>query len=263
MDKVVDVGVPLKTWDLAMNRGVVTGYNKAFVVDGHVRQRLVAGHASAVKLLKPMLQGRDVRRWHARFNERWLIYARRGVQIEAYPSVFRWMQQHEHRLTRKSGANAWYELQASPSDEAHRRFAGEKLFWMDMTDRGRFAYSASEMYCNDKAFVMSGELLKYLCGVLNSSLVTWLVGRTALTTGMGLPQWKKYTVEAVPVPRPTDEEEGQIVELVERLIEAASNEAGSGSEQVARIENELDRVVYQLYGLAGDEVTTIERRLAQ
>ena len=265
MDKVVDVGVPLKTWDLAMNRGVVTGYNKAFVVDGHVRQRLVAGHASAAKLLKPMLQGRDVRRWHARFNERWLIYARRGVQIEAYPSVLRWMQQHEHRLARKSGANAWYELQASPSDDAHRRFAGEKLFWMDMTDRGRFAYSASEMYCNDKAFVMSGESLKYLCGVLNSSLVTWLVGRTALTTGMGLPQWKKYTVEAVPVPRPTDEEEGQIVELVERLIEAASNppcQRPRDSERVARIENELDQVVYQLYGLAGDEVATIERRLA-
>ena len=68
-------------------------------------------------------------------------------------------------------------------------------------------------------------------------------------------------VETIPVPRPTDEEEGRIVELVERLIEVASNEAGSGSEQVARIENELDHVVYQLYGLAEDEVAAVERRL--
>ena len=264
LDKVTDVGVPLRAWeDLAMNRGIVTGYNKAFIVDERIRRRLVAGHPSAAELLKPMLQGRDLQRWCASFSERWLIYARRGIRIEEYPSVLKWMQQHERQLSRKSGANAWYELQASPGDDAHRRFAGEKLFWMDMTERGRFAYSRDEIYCGDTVFVMSGESLKYLCGVLNSRLIAWLVDRTAATSGMGLPRWKKYTIETIPVPRPSEEEERTVVVLVERLIEATRHEDESGGKQVARIENELDQVVYRLYGLDDDEVAAVARRLAK
>ena len=263
LDKAVEVGVPLRAWeDLAMNRGIVTGYNKAFIVDDHVRRTLVAEHASAAEVLKPMLQGRDLQRWRASFGGRWLIYARRGIRVEAYPSVLKWMRQHERQLSRKSGANAWYELQASPGDDAHRRFAEEKLFWMDMTERGRFAYSKDEMYCGDTVFVMSGQSLKYLCGVLNSRLIAWLMDRTSATTGMGLPRWKKYMVETIPVPRP-GEEKDKIVELVERLIEVASDGDGSGGEQVAGLERELDQVVYGLYGLDENEVAAVERRLAK
>ena len=261
-DKVADVGVPLKRWKLAINRGVVTGYNKAFIVDDRVRRRLVADDPKTSALLKPLLQGRDVRRWSVRFSDRWLIYARKGMQLRRHPTLWSWMQKHEQALRRKSGQNEWYELQASPSNEVHRRFGGEKLFWMDMTAHGRFAYSSGEMYCNDKAFVMSGESLKYLCGVLNSSLIAWLVGRTALTTGMGLPQWKKYMVEAIPVPRPSDEEEARVVRLVERLIEATGEGGASGDEDIARLELELDHVVYELYGLTEDEVAAVECRLA-
>ena len=262
MDRVADIGVPLRKWDLAMNRGVVTGCNAAFIVDDQIRRRLVADHPTAAELLKPMLQGRDLRRWHASFSDRWLIYARRGTRIEGYPSVLKWMQEHERQLRSKSGANAWYELQASPGDEAHGRFRGEKLFWMDMTEQGRFAYSKDEMYCGDTVFMMSGVSLKYLCGVLNSRLIAWLMSRTAATTGMGLPRWKKYTVETIPVPRPSDEEERSIVGLVDHLIELVRDRGGNGDEEGVRLEHALDQAVFRLYGLDNDEVAAVARRLA-
>ena len=129
---------------------------------------------------------------------------------------------------------------------------------MDMTDRGRFAYSDDETYCNDKVFVMSGASLLYLCAVLNSTLVSWLVGRTALTTGMGLPQWKKYTVEAIPVPKPGKEDERAIVELARRLIDVAK-EDGNSSVLLA-LEERMDRLVYRLYNLTAEEVAAMERR---
>ena len=263
LDKANRRGTPVRDWGVTLSYGIKTGYNRAFIVGKDVRQRLVADDPRSADILKPMLQGKDLRRWSAQFNDRWLVYLRRGIRIEDYPGVLEWMRRHERALSKETGNRAWYELQASPGDEAHRRFAGEKLFWMDLTEQGRFTYSKDEMYCGDTVFVMSGESLKYLCGVLNSRLIAWLVDRTAVTTGMGLPRWKKYTVESIPVPRPSDDEERTVVVLVERLIEAARDGDGSGGEQVAGLERELDKVVYGLYGLDENEVAAVERRLAK
>ena len=258
MDKMATVGVPLKDWDVAMNSGIKTGYNKAFVIDGATRQQFLAQDPKSTEIIKPLLQGRDIRRWNAPFNDRWMICARRGIDIEQYPGVLAWLLQHKDALSKKSGANAWYELQASPSDEAYARFGNEKLFWMDMTDHSRFAYSDSEMYCNDKVFVMSGSSLLYLCAVLNSTLVSWLVGRTALTTGMGLPQWKKYTVEAIPVPKPSPTDERSIVKLVRRLMELAKDDGDATA--LSELEERMDRHVYSLYKLTEQEIKAVERR---
>ena len=77
----------------------------------------------------------------------------------------------------------------------------EKLFWMDMSPESRFAFSDTEIYCNDKGFIMTDGPLKYLCAVLNSTLVTWMMKSLALTTGMGLMQWKKVRRRAYPDPQ--------------------------------------------------------------
>ena len=74
------------------------------------------------------------------------------------------------RRSRKKTQHSWFELQDSIA--YHEEFAKEKLFWMDMSNQGRFAYSDTEMYCNDKGFIMTGKALKYLCGILNSTLIT-------------------------------------------------------------------------------------------
>ena len=261
MNKMKAVGIPLKEWNVTMNSGIKTGYNKAFVIDGATRRRLLAEDPGSAEIVKPLLQGRDIRRSrHAPFNDRWLICARRGIKIKEYPGVFACLQQHRTHLSEKSGANAWYELQASPSDEAYARFGKEKLFWMDMAGHSRFAYSDHEMYCNDTVFVMSGVSLAYLCAILNSTLVSWLADRIALTTGMGLPRWKKYTVEAIPIPKPSKEDERSIVELARRLIDMVVKGDGDVS-AIGKIEERVDRLVYRLYKLTAQEVAAVERRI--
>ncbi len=260
MDKMKKaVGIPLKEWKVIMNNGIKTGYNQAFVINGATREQLLAEDPGVAEIVKPLLQGRDIRRWHARFNDRWLILVRRGTEIERYPGVFAWLQRHKGALSRKSGANAWYELQASPSDETHARFGHEKLFWMEIADCGRFAYSDDEMYCNNKVFVMSGESLPYLCAVLNSTLVSWLVDRIAPTTGKGRPQWNKYIVEAIPVPKLSREDERSIVELAHLLIDIAKEDGDDSA--IGEIEERVDRLVYRLYKLTAQEVAAVERRI--
>ena len=260
--KMRRLGLPLKEWEVTLSYGIKTGYNKAFIVNHEIRRQLMTDDPRSSEVLKRMLKGEDIQRWSASFRNRWLIYMRRGTPIDEYPSILKWMQQYQGSLSKKSGTNEWYELQGSPGNDAHKRFGEEKLFWMDMTDRGRFAYASDEIYCNNKAFVLSGTSLKYLCGVLNSNLVAWFMNRNALTTGMGLPEWQKYTVERIPIPQLDKDGERPVVELVERLIAATSDVDNERRQEVAAIERQVDQLVYSLYGLTEDEIAAVERRLA-
>ena len=136
----------------------------------------------------------------------------------------------------------------------HAEFAQKKLLWMDMSDRGRFAYLESEMYCNNKGFIMTGGSLKYLCAILNSSLITWLIKNTARTTGMGLTQWEKFAVERLPIPKISIAKQHPFICLVDHILTA---KAANPTADISAQEAEIDRQVYALYCLTAKEITAV------
>ena len=129
---------------------------------------------------------------------------------------------------------------------------------MDMSPEARFAYSEKSMnlYCNDKGFILTGRSQKYLCAILNSSLITWLVMNTALTTGEGLSQWKKFTIEQLPIPDVPPEVRVLFVRLVDDILAAKDADP---SADITEQEKEIDRLVYTLYGLSEAEVAAVEK----
>lgn len=127
-----------------------------------------------------------------------------------------------------------------------------------MTSRGRFSYSEDEMYCNDKGFMMTGESLKYLCAVLNSSLIAWLMKGSALTTGMGVPQWKKFAVERIPIPTLNADEMQPYVCKVDTIIQAKGHDPELDP---AVTEREIDHMVYLMYGLTPDEISEVKKHV--
>ena len=121
---------------------------------------------------------------------------------------------------------------------------------MDMSNNGRFAYSKSEMYCNDKGFIMIGESLKFLCAILNSTLITWLMKSTALTTGLGLIQWKKFAVERLPIPKVNTAGQRPFVQLVDSILFTDVFELDA---EMNDLEDEINWKVYELYALTPKE----------
>ena len=117
-----------------------------------------------------------------------------------------------------------------------------------MSPEGRFAYDEGEMYCNNKGYILSGGPLKYMCAVLNSRLVTWLMGNSARTTGLGLLQWERFSVGRIPIPRIPEAERGPLVDLVDCILEAKAADTDT-----AALEGESDHLVYDLYGLSREE----------
>ena len=105
--------------------------------------------------------------------------------------------------------------------------------------------------------MMTGTPLKYLCAVLNSSLITWRMRSAALTTGMGLLQWKKFAVERIPIPRITPTEQNVFIRLIDDILQAKSEGRAFDTSET---EAEIDRRVYDLYQLTSSEILATEQK---
>ena len=200
------LGTPLKEWDIAIyRRNYRRDYNDAFIIDNETKEALIAEDPRSAEIIKPVLRGRDIKRYQANWAGLWLIGTHNGygnvpaVNIDNYQAIKNHLDGFYPQLEkRQDKGRTLYNLR---NCAYYAEFSKEKLFWMHMSKGGRFAYSNKEIFCNNKAFIMLGQSLKYHCAVLNSYLLTWWIDNVAVTTGVGLTQWDKFTVERIPIPK--------------------------------------------------------------
>ena len=262
IEKMESAGKPLHSWDISIYYGIKTGYNAAFIVDQETRDALIAEDSRSDELLKPILRGRDIARYRANWAGLWLIDTHNGyadvppIDVDDYPAIKAHLDQFIGSLRRRQDKGVTpYNLRNCAYRE---EFGKEKLFWMHMTPYGRFVLAEPDVVCNQKCFMVTGMNLEYLCAVLNSKLVTWLIRRTAVTTGMGLPQWDKFTVERIPVVQPDHLVMDEIGDIVESIIIAL--ELGDLHE-VANLQRMIDSYVFRLYDLTGAEREAVSRAI--
>ena len=231
MDKMEAVGTPLKDWDVSIYRGVTTGLNDAFIIDNETKETLIDEDPSSAEVIKPVLRGRDIQRWQSQWAGLWLIttFPSLHLDIDDYPAVKEHLRSFGQDRLEQSGKNLpgggrsrkktqhlWFETQDSIT--YHEDFEKEKLVWMDLTDQGRFAYDAGEMFCLNTAFMMSGQAIKYLCAILNSRLITWFMENTALNSGMGVTRWIRSSVETIPIPKISADKDDLVATIVDYII---------------------------------------------
>ncbi|WP_051293402.1 Eco57I restriction-modification methylase domain-containing protein [Olivibacter sitiensis] len=97
--KIETVGIPLKDWDINIYRGILTGYNEAFIIDGKTKDELIAQDPKSVEIIRPILRGKDIKRYNYEFANKWLINSHNGVKeigikrinIEDYPAVKKYL----------------------------------------------------------------------------------------------------------------------------------------------------------------------------
>ena len=165
-------------------------------------------------------------------------------------SVLRW---YLEKSVGQKTPHRWFEMQDTCA--YHAEFGKEKLFWIDLSHVGRFAYADShEMFCVNSAYMLSGSFVKFLCAVLNSQLIGWFMRKTALNSGMGVVRWIRSTVDVLPIPRPKQNDNRCLVRLVDRILQ----ERATGRVlQTATIERQINDIVYMLYGLTKEEIEVV------
>ena len=260
LDKMLLKGTALKEWDVSINYGIKTGFNKAFIIDDVTRAKLIASDAKSANIIKPVLRGKDIQRYRAKWANLYLIDPHNGygevpaVSIEEYPAIKVHLDKHYSQLgKRQDKGKTPYNLR---NCAYHEEFLVEKLIWMDLTEQGRFAFDNDSVLCMDTTFMMTGKSVKYLCAVLNSTLATWFMRNTALTSGMGVTRWKRFTVERIPIPELSAEEQCPFIQLVDHILKAKSPDLEVDTRE---LEKQIDELVYGLYGLTNEEIRTVDK----
>ena len=261
MEKLRKAGQPLGEFvGVRVFRGITTGLNEAFVVDGPTRDRLVAEHASSAYIIKRYLRGRDVKRWVSKSDDLWIIFTRRGCNIEDYPAVHEHLKQFKRRLLpgepggRKPGVYQWYEIQDNIA--YWREFERPKVVSTKISIRPTFAVDAEQYFLgNTSYFIPTGEQTLYVCGLLNSALFFAYAKRVFVEKQGGWYEVQPQGLEAFPITPAAPVERAAIAALVERILAAKSDDAAA---DVSDLERQIDDRVYRLYGLTRDEIRIVE-----
>jgi adenine-specific DNA-methyltransferase len=237
--------------------GIKTGLNEAFVVDRETRDRLIAEHQSSEKVLKPFIRGREVKRWNVKAKDQWLIFTRRGINIEDFPAIHKYLLQFKDRLKpgvkggRKAGSYEWFEIQDNIA--YWEEFENSKILIPAITDRTEYTADTNGYFGNDKTSICVSPNMYFLLGILNSSLMWWFIKQTAASKQGGFYEFKPMYVKQIPIPDAKRQEKQAISSLVQNCLEAHGT-------NVSKLEAEIDQLVGRLFNLTSDDWAIINGR---
>ena len=211
-----NAGIPLAQYVKTQSYfGIKTGRDEAFVVDSTTRDELIAGHPSSADILKPFLLGRGIRRWQVEAQGLWLIFAYRGIKINSYPAIQKYLEEYRDSLSKRAGKQKWYELQAALGDS--KRFTQTKLVCPNLYNHKTFAVDTDGFYCGHTCYLIPTEEA-WLCGVLNSRVVEWFYSQVSnQLKGDELRALSGY-MQQIPIPNVTSTQKGLIGKIVDYLI---------------------------------------------
>ena len=262
--KIEAVGTPLKDWDINIYRGVLTGYNDAFIISTEKRDEILSNCQSeeerikTAELIRPILRGRDIKRYGYEWANLYLIatFPSRHYNIEEYPAVKRYLLSFgKERLeqtgktytingekikARKKTNNKWFETQDSIS--YWEDFNKPKIVWGNLNLKGAYSYAPEGMFINAPSPFLATSNIAVL-HILNSKIADYYIRSLGVTRNGGYFEYKPMFVERLPIP--------QI-----GLENLNSYPIKPSKEQ----EKEIEENVYQIYGLSLQEIDYMENR---
>ncbi len=200
-------------------RGIVTGLNEAFVIDNSTKERLCAQDSRSAKLLKPFLEGKDLKRWRAEPRDQWLIYIPKNrIKIDDYPAIRNWLLPFKAALEARATQQEWFELQQAQEAYAHY-FQGTKIIYPEFCNINQFLIDNSNYVNNKCYFVPTSE--EWLASFLNSKISWFSITGNSVPVRGGFYQMHSQFVEQMPIPTFDDSARAVLTAESERASKAA------------------------------------------
>lgn len=194
--------------------GIKTGLNEAFVIDGETKKRLISQNPNSAELLKPFLEGKDLKKWHAQPRDLWLIFTRRGTDIEKYPAIKAHLEKYKSELIgRSSTGHNWFEI--SSVIAYYEKFNAPKLIWADISKSNQLSFDSKGFHLADTCFFLPSSDA-FVFGLLNSSIQEYIFKALSPIARGGFYRYKTQYVETLPIPPATPEQKTKIGELAQR-----------------------------------------------
>ncbi|NOS80712.1 MAG: N-6 DNA methylase [Nitrospira sp.] len=296
-ETVMKAGKPLGGYvERKFFRGLLTGLNEAFELNQAQRDELVRGARQSESLIKPFLGGQNIRRYQIEDDGRFLIVIpsawtqaamakekKAAVQVSEreawawFTTTHRNIARHlepfaEACRKRQDKGQYWWELR---SCDYYSYFDGPKIIFPDICKAPRFFLDRSGKYLANTAYCL-GVDDPYLLGILNSRLFWFAISNLSIPFGVRAGQYRYRLIyqymEKVPIrvidftSKADKDKHGQMVSLVEHNLDLhqrllAAQMPGDKERlqrQIGNTDQEIDRLVYDLYGLTEEESKIVE-----
>ena len=245
-------------------RGVTTGYNPAFIINIEQRNALIDRDPHNAEIIKNMLQGRNIRKWFYNESEEYLIFTRKGTDIEKFPLIKEHLMLYYNKLKpktaedssegRKPGNYKWFEILDNTAYFRHFE-KSEKIIWGLTADRWAYALDTEGHYLPSNGYILTSIVLptKYILGILNSNLMKYYFKFIGVMTAGGAYTLKASTIEALPLVV-NDSFIKPIVSIVDSIL---NQKVQNHDIEIFKEEQTLNSLVYHLYSLTYDEILMI------
>ncbi|EIN8041376.1 Eco57I restriction-modification methylase domain-containing protein, partial [Campylobacter coli] len=284
--KIERIGTPLKEWQgLDIYRGILTGYNEAFIITTEKRNEILANckdeaeKERTAKLIRKMLRGRDIKRYSYEWAGLWVIFIpwhfpnvekpktmleNEQDLKEQYPSLYKHLLSHKERLSKRNKEETgiryeWYCLQRWGANY-YQEFEKEKLGWQRITQEPSFILEKEYILLDSMAFMVANSKneLKYLLGFLNSNLIFYYFKNIGhLYSDKGFLLSNQY-VEKFPIPKINSKNQklaDELINLADDILKAKEQDKNAN---IQELENKINSIVYKLYNLTEEEIKIIE-----
>ena len=263
-EKIEKVGTPLKDWDIQINYGIKTGFNDAFIIDGAKRKELIEKHPKSEEIIRPILRGRDIKRYKYEFADYWLIETHNGnkkssaIDVISYPAIKEHLDQFFSQLSKRQDKGVTpYNLR---NCAYYQDFYRKKIVWAELARTGNaFAFDDSESNVLNTCYILTinnhqkDYTYLYLLSVLNSKITLFymnLISSKLDDTGW---RWLKQFVERIPIPEIDDNQQEFLSILVKTMQSHYKN-----ASQRTKIEKEINTIIYEIYAFNEDEIAFVE-----
>jgi hypothetical protein len=262
--KIENQGIKLENWNIEINYGIKTGYNKAFIISNNTKEKLVEEDPKSLEILKPMLRGRDLKKYYPNFKYEWLINAHNGIKNKGvnpvdiekdYPAIYKYLSKFKEKLINRSDKGRHWTNLRNCSYIDH--FEKPKLIYPIMTKYLPFIIDLdNHFYSNDKTFILNGESIVWLAAFLNSKLFKFCFRDNFPELLGGTRELRKIFFEKIPVKTITSDQEKPIKEKVYKLLRVKQQDPNIDT---SAIESEIDQIIYTYYELTEEEKQIIDR----
>ena len=257
ISRLRSAGLPLRSVAGGrVSRGITTGFNDAFVIDGAQRAALISSHRACEEIIKPFLGGRNIKRWSLADADKWIIKipssenqdhpwsgkpdsAAQEIFTKTYPSIYSWWK-----------ANNWIENLRARSDQGHYFWELRSCTYWDDFERPKiastkisiqptFALDLDGYYLSNTSYFFPADNPLIICAILNSSVGAYLASKIFVQKQGGFYEVQPSALEAMPIPRLSGEQVALMTTAVKAII------AGANSRPL--LESLINAFVFELF----------------
>ena len=228
---------------------------------------MITEDPKSAEIIRLILRGRDISRYGYKFADLWLVVTHNGmrehnvqpIDVNCYPAIKAHLDQYYDKISKRAdkGDTPYNLRNCAYMDD----FSKQKIVYAETmrVHKGadderfpRFTLIEDEYYLDKTCFMITGDELPFILGIINSSVINYYIHKNVAVLDTGGFLMQKIYIENFPIPVASERQKKELSSIVSKLLRE------SNAQQIDRLEKDVDEMVLQLYGISAEEADYIK-----